>query len=663
MSADLKQEEKKRDSKVDLSKQFKERLIVDEKIPCAKCTLKQTKLVLYSCSHKLCFNCIFKFFISNGLKGLNTLSVKLVCPQCKKGNIEISLDDYIDILNQLLKTKDPNFDKAKEEEKENKKEEEKKEEERKEEEEEKKSVKKTDEANTDGNCKIHKEQKLIKHCNDCNVDLCEQCLESHNQGYPDHVLTDMIFEEKKEEKKEEEKKDNEKKEENKKTENNADKRDPISDEIYNKEMNDIKQKEKKFLQKLENESNNLSTKINQLINDLNAFLENYNSKMDVFKNNMTKIFEIFNLTYYNYYKSNDTDKYEIIKKELIDFNALLKRVNLNEMSFSLKKISKDFNTEQQVFNFELQWDGEEYKQKYELRPKKGDPDNADCVTRIIELKNLNKIVSGLINGKIYVWDLSTKIIDYSIKAHKSAIWSMIKLSNDYIVSGSSDKTIKIWDVVNGKSDPTIELTGHKGTVFCLGEFEKNKLLSGGEDRTIKLWDLVGKNCIMTLKAPNNCKINSFYIMPDPGFIIIGGDDNLLKIWNIYSDYVPKTLKGHACTIWSIISIGDDDTKIASGSSDNTIKIWDLTKSKCIFTLEGHDNTISSLKILNNDLLISTSWDKSIKLWDLKARNCVSTIIGHNDIVWDVIQLSDGDLASCSNDKKIIVWTKNNLNTN
>ena len=256
MSADLKQEEKKRDSKADLSKQFKERLIVDEKIPCTKCTLKQKKLVLYSCSHKLCFNCIFKFFISNGFKGLNTSSVKSVCPQCKKGNIEISLDDYIDILNQLLKTKDPNFDKSKEEEKEKEKEkeeEQKKEEEKKQEEEKKKSEKKTDDANTDGNCKIHKDQKLIKHCNDCNVDLCEQCLESHNQGFPDHVLTDMIFEEKKEEKKEEEKqeekKDNEKKEENKKTESNANNKDSISDEIYNKEMNDIKQKEKKILEK------------------------------------------------------------------------------------------------------------------------------------------------------------------------------------------------------------------------------------------------------------------------------------------------------------------------------------------------------------------------------------------------------------------------------
>jgi WD40 repeat protein len=385
--------------------------------------------------------------------------------------------------------------------------------------------------------------------------------------------------------------------------------------------------------------------------------------MNIFRNNMKKIFQIINLTYYNYYTSNDTDKKEISKKDLIDFNALLKKVDLNEINVSLQKINKDFSIEQPIFNFELQWDGEDYKKKYELKPKKDDDDKPDCVTKIIELNNVNKLVSSLINGQIYVWDLSAKKIDFSINAHKSAIWSMIKLSNDNIVSGSSDKMIKIWDILSGMSEPTIKLRGHKATVFCLGEIEKNKLLSGSEDRTIKLWDLEQKKCIMSLDDPNGSKINCLHILPDPGFIITGGDDNLLKIWNIYSDYVPNTLVGHECTIWSITSISDDDTQIASGSSDNTIKIWDLISLKCRFTLEGHENTISSLKLLNNGYLISSSWDKLINIWNLNTRNCIVSIKGHNNIVWDVIQLSDGDLASCSSDTKIIVWTKNNLNNN
>ena len=74
-------------------------------------------------------------------------------------------------------------------------------------------------------------------------------------------------------------------------------------------------------------------------------------------------------------------------------------------------------------------------------------------------------------------------------------------------------------------------------------------------------------------------------------------------------------------------------------------------------MEGHENTISCIKLLNNDLLVSTSWDKDIRIWNLKTKSCLVILKGHKDIIWDVIQLENGDLGTCCNDKKIIVWFK------
>ena len=590
--SDILNPREKEPSNTGSSYQFKERLNINENLPCDKCSLNQRNIITYSCSHKLCFNCIFKYFISSNFKGLTTLSIKLICPQCKTGDIEIYLDDYIDILKLLLCQKNPNFGKEEEEE--------------------------NNDANIENTniikfCNIHKDKRMIKYCNQCCLDLCEKCLsEIHDRNFNNHVLVDVN-----------------KKESKKKTKNGN-----LFDNISNnKEINNLQEKETIFMQKLESESIMLQTRLNQIIKDINFILQNYISRISYFQNSMKKIFQIINLTYYNYYTSDDADKKDISKKDLIDFNTIIKKIDLNEINFSLQKILKDFSSEQQIFNFEFQWAGEEYKKVYELKPKKDDTDNKpDCVTKIIELKDLNKLVSSLINGQIYIWDLSSRNIDKSINAHKSAIWSMIKLSNNNIVSGSSDKMIKVWDIFSGLTDPIIKLRGHKGTIFCLGEIEKNKLLSGSEDKTIKLWDLIEKKCIMSLNDPNNSKINCLHILPDPGFIVTGGDDNLLKIWNIYSEFVPNTLIGHECTIWSITSINDDNTIIASGSSDNTIKIWDLISLKCLFTLEGHENTISSLKVLNNEFLVSSSWDKNIKIWNLKLRNCVVTLKGHNNIV-------------------------------
>ena len=171
------------------------------------------------------------------------------------------------------------------------------------------------------------------------------------------------------------------------------------------------------------------------------------------------------------------------------------------------------------------------------------------------------------------------------------------------------------------------------------------------------YNLTLQECIKTLKDPYDSKINCLYALKEPGLIITGGDDNFLKIWNVYSTYVTNILSGHECTIRSIISINDDDSIIASGSSDNTIKIWDLITLKCLFTLSEHENSISSLKLLNNNLLVSSSWDCTIKIWNLNTKACIQTLKGHTKIVWDVMQIRNGDLVSCSSDGDIIVWSK------
>ena len=124
--------------------QFQERLnINNENAPCDKCSQNNNNLIIYSCSHKLCFNCIFKYFLSSNFKGMSTFSIKAICPQCQKGDIEINLDDFIEILKLLLYQKHPNFE---------------------------------EENNVDDNknfnfCKVHKDKKVIKYCKQCSIDL------------------------------------------------------------------------------------------------------------------------------------------------------------------------------------------------------------------------------------------------------------------------------------------------------------------------------------------------------------------------------------------------------------------------------------------------------------------------------------------------------------
>ena len=234
----------KEGSNIGLAYELRERLTVKENLPCDKCSINSKNVIIYSCSHKLCFNCIFKYFISSNFKGMTTFSIKTVCPKCKNGEIEIGLDDYIEILKLLLCNKNPNFGKEEDEHNNNNN---------------------MNNSNMDRNCHVHEDKKVIKYCKQCDVDLCQKCLgELHDRHAPNHVLIDIN------------KKDNKK---------NMNNKNSSSDNISNnKEINNIQEKETIFMQRLESESIMLQTRIAQLIKDINTLLENYINRMNIFRN-------------------------------------------------------------------------------------------------------------------------------------------------------------------------------------------------------------------------------------------------------------------------------------------------------------------------------------------------------------------------------------------
>ena len=591
-----------------------------ELLTCEICKQKEQIGINYSsCNHSICLNCVYKFFLSSGFKGLDIENVRSICPLCKNGEKELSLEEFSQYLKILISSKNEITFQIEEK-------------------------NKIIESMTGRNyCKTHPNRELIKFCKNCGMNLCDMCInEIHGKFYPNHALIDV-------------------KQENinsikNQSNNKTDEKSNIIYETMEKkeELKDLIKNQNSFLQKLESEKIKFNVEIDKLINDLKSIKDNYGKKYFTFQTNIEKLFEIINLTYLNYHISPEEEKKQIsITKNLLDINYLSKKIDFSDINNQLQKTIDEIMFDKNLFSYEFQWSTFEYKNAYKLSSKEEDK-GEDCVTKIIELADLNQIVAGLIGGQIYIWNLESQNKEKEINAHKSAIWAMIKLSNSMIASGSSDKTIKIWKISD--FEKPIVLRGHNGTIFCLGELEKYKIISGSEDRTIKIWDILEKrNCIMTILSDS--KINCLHILPDPGFIITGGDDNLIKIWNIYSKHVTDILLGHECTIWSITAINSDSSIIASGSSDNSIIVWDLKNLKSLFILEGHENTISCLRMMNNGLLLSSSWDTTIKIWNLKTRTCLANLKGHKNIVWDVIELDDGNIASCSSDNSIIIWEK------
>ena len=68
-----------------------------------------------------------------------------------------------------------------------------------------------------------------------------------------------------------------------------------------------------------------------------------------------------------------------------------------------------------------------------------------------------------------------------------------------IVSGSEDKTVKVWDADKGTE--TLTLKGHTDAVNSVAfSADGKRIVSGSEDKTVKVWDADKGTATLTLKG-------------------------------------------------------------------------------------------------------------------------------------------------------------------
>jgi WD40 repeat protein/tRNA A-37 threonylcarbamoyl transferase component Bud32 len=280
------------------------------------------------------------------------------------------------------------------------------------------------------------------------------------------------------------------------------------------------------------------------------------------------------------------------------------------------------------------------------------------------------IVSGSNDKTIKIWNLKTGLLINTLTEHFDMVYSIaISPDGQTLVSGSYDKTIKIWNLKTGVLKTT--LTGHISLVYSVAiSSDGQTLVSGSNDKTIKIRNLETGKLKTTLTGHSNW-VNSVTISPDGQTLVSGSNDKTIKIWNLQNDYninnftffplfledkLKTTLTGHTDRVNSV-AISPDGQTLVSGSNDKTIKIWNLKTGALKTTLAGHSNWVNSVAISpNGQILVSGSCDDTIKIWNLKTGALKTTLAGHSQSVNSVAISPDGEtIVSGSRDNTIKVW--------
>ena len=282
------------------------------------------------------------------------------------------------------------------------------------------------------------------------------------------------------------------------------------------------------------------------------------------------------------------------------------------------------------------------------------------------------IVSGSYDRTVRVWDAVTgQPAGQPLTGHTGAVVSVAMGragDRDVITSGSYDRTVRVWDAVTGQPVGP-PLTGHTGAVYAVAmgrAGDRDVIVSGSRDRTVRVWDAVTGQPAGPPLTGHTAWVKAVAVgrAGDRDVIISGSSDETVQIWDaVTGQPVGPPLTGHTGNVGSVAvgRAGDRDVIISGG--DETVRVWDAVTGHPVGPpLTGHTGNVGSVAVGragDHDVIVSGSSDETVRVWDAVTGQPVGPpLTGHTGNVGSVAVGRAGDhdvITSGSYDRTVRVW--------
>lgn len=228
-----------------------------------------------------------------------------------------------------------------------------------------------------------------------------------------------------------------------------------------------------------------------------------------------------------------------------------------------------------------------------------------------------------------------------------------------IVTGSGDKTLRLWDLKTGTMLKKME--GHQTNVNALAVAQNGKLIaSGDESGEVIAWHgETGDSLTLAVIKAHNSSISSLDFSPDGSVLATGSSEDKTKLWGTTAWHLQGKLNCGAdvsCVRYSPAGAGE----LLAIASSNQIEIWNPRTERLVALLKGHESyALSLVWTPDGTRLLSAgdSYDPTIREWDTSTWNQVGPPWeGHTeDITSLAVNASGTIVASASIDNYICIW--------
>ena len=255
-----------------------------------------------------------------------------------------------------------------------------------------------------------------------------------------------------------------------------------------------------------------------------------------------------------------------------------------------------------------------------------------------------------------LWDVATRKPIVRFSPHGAVAAADISPDGKLLVTGSWDRSAKIWDIASGKA--VRKLDGlHQGYVNSV-EFSPDgqTILTGSDDGTARLWDVATGTPDEIVFQGHKSRIRQACFSSNGARVLTTANDKTARIWDRQTGETMQTLVGHE---WAVLcgEFSRDGERIITGSEDNTARIWDASTGEPLLKLAGHTDSITSVTFSpDGRRAMTASQDNTAKLWDAETGKEILTLTGHHQELTSVRFSPSGDAVLTSGrDGATILW--------